>query len=156
MNETMDQLLQVLAFRGDSLVQLVMVSTILGGFSISGVLTLLSSRHAHHLRPALFCSFSTASALSILATTISVIILPHMGEAGNHRSPRKILGQLRLDRVALYTDLAGFVLLMGSLGGLGFLVLRRLGLISAAVVLSTAIAFFVCAMYLNQVLLPGP
>ncbi len=147
----MDQLIETLAFRREALVNFLLVSTILGAFAMSGVFALLTASTASRLRSFLFLILTAASLLFVLATALAVIILPAMGRAGSLVASQ-IQGLLSLYRVVMLSIVVGTFLLVSALGGLGFMVSRRVGIGTLLAAFVTCVAFAACAIYLSRTL----
>jgi glucan phosphoethanolaminetransferase (alkaline phosphatase superfamily) len=150
MNPDLQQLLNQLRFRHDALQQLVVVATVLAGFSIGGALTLLTSHHSRRLRPALFGTLTAAALAFMFATILAVILLPHMART-DWTDPVSISGLLGLYRVHVYSVAIGTVLLLVSIGGLGWLVSPRVGTITATLATLTFVGFVLTAYLLNAI-----
>lgn len=150
MNPDLQQLLSQLRFRHDALEQLVVVATVLAGFSISGALTLLTSHQTRRLRAALFGTLTAAALAFTFATILAVILLPHMART-DWTSPASITGLLGLYRIHIYSVALGTVLLLVAIGGLGWLVSPRVGTITATLATLTFVAFVLTAYLLNAI-----
>lgn len=147
----MDQLIETLAFRREALVNFLLVSTILGAFAMSGVFALLTVSTASRLRSSLFLMLTAASLLFVLATALAVIILPAMSRSGTLVASQ-IQGLLSLYRVVMLSIVIGTFLLVSALGGLGFMVCRRIGIGTLIAAIATCVAFAACAIYLSRTL----
>lgn len=147
----MDQLIETLAFRREALVNFLLVSTILGAFAMSGVFALLTLSSASRLRSSLFLILTAASLLFVLATALAVVILPAMGRPDS-LAASQIQGLLSLYRVVMASIIVGTFLLVASLGGIGFLVSRRVGTGTLLAAFATCVVFASCAIYLSRTL----
>lgn len=146
----MQELLAALAFRREALGQFLLVATILGAFSMSGVVVLLGGHERARLRAWLFVLLSAASLAFIFSTLVSVIILPGMGHPEVFSTPGQVVSMMGLYRTAMWSLVGGALLLLGSLAGMGFMVSRRVGAITTGASVVTVGAFVLCAWKLAE------
>lgn len=147
-----DPLLTALEFKRQVLTDLLIVSTLLAGIAMSGMLFLLSDKQRSTLRTALVVSMTAAMLLFLLGTIVDVIILPGMRRAAEVNHPAQIRGFIILSRFVVYTLLTGTAILTASIGALGYLHSRWAGRCTAAAAAITALLFAGCAVYLNAVM----
>jgi hypothetical protein len=146
----MPNLQELLNFRGQALSQFVLVATILGAFSMSGVIALIATHERARLRSSVFVLLAAASLAFILATLISVLILPFM--TGHAALPDKsIRGLLFLYSVVVFSIITGTLLLVAGLAGAGFMVSRRVGQWTVAAVIAATLIYIVCVVHLVSI-----
>jgi hypothetical protein len=126
------KLLDFLSYKREVLTQMLLVATILGAFSMSGVVALLVGPHRDRLHRFLFVTLCLASLAFIFATALDAILLPVTGRKTNASlPPQKLAGLLALGDVVIWSMIAGALALMVAMGGFGFAFSRRLGWLSA-------------------------
>lgn len=149
---TLEQLVDTLDFKREVMTQVPLVSTLLAGLAMSGVLVLISSHERSRLRSWLLILLTISSLVFILTTVLDAAILPGMQRFGTRGNAGQIEGLLNLSEVVVWGLLFGIACLMGAICGLGFMYSRRVGLwaLGAAGVL---IGLFVaCCFYLDAVM----
>ena len=142
---------ELLHFQGQALQQFVLVASIFGAFSMSGVIALIASHEKASLRSVLFVLLSFASLAFIFSTVVAVTIMPFMSE-GVHVTDDSARGLLVLYRVAVLSILLGTMLLFAGLAGVGFMVSRRVGRWTLIAAICTTIGFGWCIYYLKVIL----
>lgn len=140
-------LLDLLHFRGQALGQFVLVATILCAFSMSGVVAMIAAHERVKLRSAVFVLLALASLSFIVATLVSVMILPFMNEHVQ-LAERAVRGLLFLYSVVVFTIILGTLLLSAGLAAAGYMVSRRVGRLTLAAVLVAGAAYLLCVLSL--------
>ncbi|MFO0832732.1 MAG: hypothetical protein U0637_12935 [Phycisphaerales bacterium] len=141
----------LLHFRGQALTQFLLVATIFGAFAMGGVIALIAHHEKQRLRSFLFIVLSVASMAFVLASALSVLVIP-FATSSMDLSDRATDGLNTLYRVAVDTMMLGMALLAVGLGALGFMVSRRAGVWTLGASGVTTIAFIFCAAYLSHIL----
>lgn len=141
----------LLHFRGQALGQFVLVATIFGAFAMSGVIALISTHEKARLRAALFVLLSLASLFFVFATVLSVMILPFMG-AGMEVPDKAARGLLFLYAVVVVAIIAGTLLLLSGIAGVGFMISRRVGHCTLWSSVGITLLFLACVVHLASVL----
>jgi hypothetical protein len=148
----LDHLNDLIVFKRAALTQLLIVATIFGAFSISGVIALLVGERRDRLRSFLFAILCLASLAFIVAATLDAILLPAMGRTPPARTPDQAHSLLNVGEFAIWSVLAGELFLMFAIGGFGFAFSRRLGWFIAGVSALSVIAIGACAWHLSRAL----
>ena len=123
-------LLDILSYKREVLTQLLLVATILGAFSMSGVVALLVGPNRDRLHRFLFVALCVASLAFIFATALDAVLLPATGRKANaNLTPEKIQTLLILCDSVVCSVILGAVALVvagshfGSAVGLIVLIL---------------------------------
>jgi len=153
MEHQVASLQDILHFRGVALTQFILVATIFGAFSMSGVIALIASHEKARLRSALFILLSLASLAFVFATLVSVLILPFM-TSDWEQTDKAVRGLLFLYAVVVSAIMLGTALLGAGVAGIGFMVSPRAGRITLWSTVGTALIFILCALYLRGILRP--
>ena len=136
----MPQLLDILSYKREILTQLLLVATILGAFSMSGVVALLVGPNRDRLHRVLFLGLCFASLSFIFATALDAVLLPATGRPANARlTPEKILELHRLCDIVVYAVIVGAFALLAAISGFGFAFSRRVGWVMFAAGLFTLV-----------------
>ncbi|MFO0784591.1 MAG: hypothetical protein U0636_13025 [Phycisphaerales bacterium] len=141
----------ILHFRGQALTQFVIIASILGGFSMSGVFTLLGLRQSERLRRALIVVLMAASLAFVLACAVAAMVIPFTGPEVD-LTQRASDGLMALYTMSVRCILAGMALLAAGLGLMGFLVSRRIGMLTAISAVLTMGTFLWAMAYLSQIM----
>jgi hypothetical protein len=142
---------QLLHFRGQALTQFVLVATIFGAFAMSGVIALIATHEKARIRSFLFVVLAIASLAFIIATLVSVIIIPFMSSGWNVPD-KAALALMRLYAVVVVAIIAGTVLLAVGLASVGFMISRFVGRIVLGSTIVASLIFLACALYLRGTL----
>jgi hypothetical protein len=146
MDRSLAELVDRLGYSRELLGQLLLVATIFGAFSISGVVALLVAPERRPLRNFLFLTLSASSLAFIFATSLDAILLPASKRAASLRDADTVAGLLQLADVVVWSVIVGTAALMTSVAGFGFAYSRRLGFIVLGLTALT-VAAFVAAMW---------
>ncbi len=141
----------LLHFRGQALTQFLLVATIFGAFAMGGVIALIAHHEKQRLRSLLFIVLSLASIAFVLASAVSVLVIP-FATSSMTLSDKAAGGLMVLYRIAIDTMMVGMALLAAGLGALGFMVSRRAGVWTLCATVVATIVFIWCAAYLSHVL----
>src|SRR6185369_6843025 len=117
----MQHLLDLLHFRGQALGQFVLVAALLSAFSMSGVVAMIAAHERVKLRSVVFVLLVLASLSFILATLVSVMILPFMNDRVQ-LTERAVRGLLFLYSVVVFAIILGTLLLSSGLAAAGYMV----------------------------------
>jgi hypothetical protein len=147
----MVNLQDLLRFRGEALTQFILVATIFGAFSMSGVIALIASHEKARLRSALFILLALASLAFVFATLLSVLILPFMG-SNIQLNDQAVRGLLFLYALVVLTIVIGTVLLTAGIAGVGFMVSPRTGQCTLWSTIIASVAFLLCVFHLANIL----
>ncbi len=148
----LDQLVQLLEFRRDAMGQILIVSTLLAAMAMSGLVYLLADKERGRLRSALVISLTCATLLFLFGTILDALILPGMTRAIAVRHEGQIRGFLVLGRLVVYALLLGTIVLLATLGALGFLFSKKTGAWTAAAAGAAVAALVACSFYLDAVM----
>jgi hypothetical protein len=130
----------VIAYKHEVLAQFLLVATILGAFSMSGLIAVLTGNRRDRLHSFLFVALALACMAFVFATALDAILLPMMRRRASNVQPEIAAGLLRLGDVVVWGVIAGTLALVAALAGCGFAFSRRLGvLLLAAAVLAVAL-----------------
>jgi hypothetical protein len=143
----MQHLLDLLHFRGQALGQFVLVASILCAFSMSGVVAMIAAHERAKLRSAVFVLLVLASLSFILATLVSVMILPFMNEHVQ-LTERAVRGLLFLYSVVVFAIILGTLLLSAGLAAAGYMVSVRVGRLTLTAVLVAGAVYLLCVLSL--------
>lgn len=141
----------LLHFRGQALTQFLLVATIFGAFAMGGVIALIANHEKQRLRSFLFVVLSVASIAFVLASALSVLVIP-FATSSMGLSDRATHGLNTLYRITIDTMMLGMALLAVGLGALGFMVSRRVGMWTLGASGVATVAFVFCAAYLSHIL----
>jgi hypothetical protein len=148
----MELLHDQLLYKRAVLEQLLIVATIFGAFSVSGVIALLVAPTRDRLRTYIFLALCVASLAFIFATALDALLLPGMHRDPSGQTQREVRGLLDLGEAPIWGVLVGTLALIAALGGFGFAFSRRLGWIVLALSLATLVAFVASAIHLARLL----
>jgi hypothetical protein len=140
---------ELLHFRASALSQFLLVATIFGAFSMSGVIALLASHERARLRSALFILLALSSVAFVFATLLAVIILPIMGRDLPDHIAARMLTLYAVDVVAI---ILGTILMSIALGLVGFMVSKRAGLFTLSATIIAGIVLAACVYMFAQAL----
>jgi hypothetical protein len=121
------QLNDFIAFKRAFLTQLLLVASIFGAFSISGVVALMVGERWDQLRSFLFATLCLSSIAFLAAASLDAILLPAMGRNPPARNAAEANTLLSLGDAAIWSVLIGASLLMVAIGGFGFAFSKRMG-----------------------------
>jgi hypothetical protein len=148
----MAKLLDIMAYKREILTQLLMVATIFGAFSVSGIVALLVADRKGHLFHFFFLMLSLASLAFIFATALDAILLPGMKRDESAYTAEQVVGLLNLGDFVIWAILIGTLALGAAVAGFGFVFSRTIGLVVLAMSVVTIAAFVVSASYLAHAL----
>ena len=148
-NLTLDELVTILDFKRDEMSQMLLVSTLMAVVAISVVVVLVSGAERGRLRSTLLVSLTASSLIFIFATMLDVCILPAMKHNLTHPVATQITGLLRLSHIVVVSLMLGSVVLFASLGSLGFVYSRRVGIWTASLAGVILAVFAVCLLMLD-------
>jgi hypothetical protein len=148
MERNLAQLVDRLSHSHEVLGQLLLVATIFGAFSISGVVALLVSTERSRLRSFLFLMLSVSSLAFIFATSLDAVFLPAAKRPASLRDPDVVAGLLGLADVVIWSIIVGTAALMAAMGAFGFAYSRRLGYLVLVLTILTTAAFCASIAYL--------
>ncbi|MBK7406379.1 MAG: hypothetical protein IPJ41_17705 [Phycisphaerales bacterium] len=150
-----EQWLDLLEFKREEMSQLLLVGTLLAAIAMSGLLFLLAERGRGRLRSTLLVAQAGATLLFLFGTILDALILPGMHRAATVMIPEQVPGFVGLTRLVVYSLLAGVLVLVGSIGALGFLSSRRVGIATATAAGLFVATFVACAIVLDGVMRAG-
>jgi hypothetical protein len=131
---------------------LLLVATIFGAFSVSGVIALLVADKRGHLFHFFFLLLTFASLAFIFATALDAIMLPGMKKSDTAYQPEQLRGLLDLGEVVIWAVLLGTLALAVAIAAFGFAFSRATGLVVAAMSVLTVGLFVWYAWYLAALL----
>ncbi len=146
------QLLDNLSFNRDALSQLLVVSALLGGFGMSGLIALVLHDGRGRLRATLVVCMCIATLAFIFATTFGGLVLAGMQRASALQDAERIVGFLRLGQAAVRAMMVGSLFLVAGIGGVGFVHSRRMGFATLALAALTTLLFVLYAFRLAALL----
>lgn len=148
---TIEQLVDILQFKIEVMSQTPVVSTLLAGVATSGAIFLVSGGERSRLRATLLFLFVVSALCFVFATVLDASIMPAMKRNATLRDEAQIRGLLRLSSIVVYAIILGLAALVASLGAMGFLYSRRVGvsILAAAAVLGAG--FVGCLVFLDRV-----
>lgn len=130
----------VVAYKREALAQFLLVATILGAFSMSGLVALLTGARRDRLHGFLFAALALASLAFVFATALDAVLLPVMRRRPSELEPEVAAGLLRLGDAVIWGVIVGALALLAGLSVSGFVFSRRLGvLVLVAAVLALAL-----------------
>ena len=140
----MDQLLDILSYKRAMLTQLLLVATIFGAFSMSGVVALLVGPNRDRLHRFLFVTLCLASLAFIFAASLDAVWLPASARKANSQlSPERLRALLDLGDYVVEAVVLGAFTLVAAVSGFGFAFSRRLGWVVAALGIASAVLLVV-------------
>ena len=148
-NLTLEQLVTILDFKRDEMSQMLLVSTLMAVVAMSVVVVLVSGSERGKLRSVLLVSLTASSLIFIFATMLDVCILPAMKHNATHPVATQISGLLRLAQVVVMSLMLGSIVLFASLGSLGFVYSRRVGVWTISLAAGIFAVFAVCLFMLD-------
>lgn len=123
--------------------QLLLVATILGAFSMSGVVAILVGPNRDTLHRFLFFVLCIASLSFIFATALDAVLLPATARKANlNLTADKIEALSSLCDGVVWAVILGAVALVTAIGSFGFVFSRRLGFLVAAAAVTVAVVLF--------------
>src|SRR5579883_629902 len=144
----MPQLLEMLAHKRELLTQILLVASILGAFSVSGLVALMVGEARAKLHRFLFLSLCIAALAFIFAMTIAAILLPVMSMT--LKTPGPVWTLLYLSQFVDLSMLIGYMALFAAVGGMGFTYSRRIGYIVLAATIFTFCVFIGIGWYVMR------
>jgi hypothetical protein len=147
---TLEQLQQNLAFNREAMAQLLVVSTLLGGFAMTGFVALITTGAPGRLRRVLALLLCLSTLAFIFGTALDALLQAGMRQSAAALDEETIHGLLRLGQVAVRGMLVGTVALVAALGAFGFTCSRRMGLATAALAALTASAFILGTLRFSE------
>ncbi|HAM70600.1 MAG TPA: hypothetical protein DCM86_03040 [Verrucomicrobiales bacterium] len=139
----MASLLDILSYKREILTQLLLVATILGAFSMSGVVAILVGPSRDRLHQFLFSMLCVASLTFIFATALDAVLLPATGRKANvNLAPERIRTLLTLCDMVVWTVIVGALSLVTAIAGFGFVFSRRLGYLICGIATAVVIVLF--------------
>jgi hypothetical protein len=148
----LDQLLDMMAYKREVLTQLLLVATIFGAFSVSGVVALLVADRRNHLFHFFFLMLTFASLAFIFATALDAILLPGMKRTEAGYTADQVRGLMQLGDVVIWSVLVGTLALSIAIAGFGFVFGRTIGIIVLVMSTATVALFIASAIHLARVL----
>jgi amino acid transporter len=131
----------VVAYKREVLVQFLLVATILGAFSMSGLVALLTGARRDRLHSFLYATLALASLAFVFATALDAILLPVMRRRSSELEPEVAAGLLRLGDAVIWGVIVGTLALVGGLAVSGFVFSGRMGVLMLAAVALTIALF---------------
>lgn len=136
-------LLDILAYKREILTQLLLVATILGAFSMSGVVAILVGPNRDNLHRFLFFILCIASLSFIFATALDAVLLPATARKANLTlTAEKIQALSGLCDGVVWAVILGAVSLVTAIGSFGFVFSRRMGILVATAAFTVAVVLF--------------
>jgi hypothetical protein len=135
-------------YKREALKQLLIVSTIFGAFSVSGVVALLTGELRGRLRTFLFVALCIASLAFIFGTSLDAIMLPAMLRPASTRNADQAAGLLELGDAVFFAVMIGALALIVAIGGFGFAFSKRIGWTIVCAAAATLVLFVWSAIYL--------
>ena len=148
----MERLNDLIAFTRALLTQFLLVASIFGAFSISGVVAFMVSERRDRLQSFLFAVLCLSSIAFLAAAAPDASLLPAMGRIPPARNPAEADALLSLADVAILSVLMGTSLLLLAIGGFGFAFSRRMGWFIAIISALTGAGIAVGAVHLAHAL----
>ena len=148
----MNQLIDILSYKREVLTQLLLVATIFGAFSMSGVVALLVAPERGRLRSFMFLTLCGASLAFIFATILDALILPAAGRMATQSKERAVVGMLNLGDVVIWAVVIGASALATAIASFGFEFSRRMGFVVLLISAVTLLALVASFWYLADVL----
>jgi hypothetical protein len=139
-------LLEILAYKRQVLEQLLTVSSIFGGFAVTGTIALRSDGESHRSGSIAFFAMAVASVAFIFATAFDAIWLP-VSHNVEHASPATIRTIIALGDSVAWAVIAGTASLATAGALLGFARSRMMGLVIMVITLG-AVAVFAVNMWI--------
>ena len=152
MNGNLAQLVDMLDYSREVLGQLLLVATIFGAFSISGVIALLVATERSRLRSFLFLMLGISSLAFIFATSLDALLLPATKRPASLKDPVIVAGLLQLADVVVWAMIVGTSTLMAAVAGFGFACSRRIGVVLLTLTALAAATFIACVWHLARLL----
>lgn len=147
-----DVVREVFEFRRHELAIVPVLSTLLAGIAFTAASVLVASAERGKLRSYLIVSLTVSTLVLIFATVLDVMILAGMGPDGAAANAAKMQGLSAMSRVAVWSVLLGVLSLFASVGMLGFVHSRRVGVWIAASAGGLLLAFAACVIWLDHVM----
>lgn len=147
-----DALWSNLEFNRAALSELLLVSTLLGGFSMTGVVALISLSDRRRLHRGLALLMTAATLLFIFATILVALLQPALNMPRGSLTDQQIMGLLRIGQWGVRMMLAATIALVTAIGMFGFVYSKRMGWLTLSMALGWGGAFVVYAARLAALL----